>query len=92
MPRPFGMGGGGGGGRRRAEQQNQGLRQSVNANYNWSHAASDNVEHLPQLGGKTSSGLNSLQAATPLGVSEIYQCVERELEPVRYQCDQLLYQ
>src|SRR6185437_13836062 len=37
---PFGFGGRGGGGRR---GQTQGLRQSIHLNYNWSHAASDNV-------------------------------------------------
>jgi hypothetical protein len=66
---PFGMGGrgGAGGGGRRNRQQNQGLRQSVNANYNWSHSASDNVNIFPQLGGKTSSGSNSLQAGYTVG-------------------------
>ena len=65
---PFGLGGrgGGGGGGRRA-QQNQGLRQSVNANYNWSHSASDNVNLFPELGGKTASNSYSLQAGYTLG-------------------------
>ncbi|MGA8089908.1 MAG: TonB-dependent receptor [Terracidiphilus sp.] len=63
---PFGMGGRGGGGGRRA-QQSQGLRQSVNANYNWSHSASDNVNLFPQLGGKTASNSYSLQAGYTLG-------------------------
>ncbi len=53
------------GGRR--AQQSQGLRQSVNANYNWSHAASDNVNIFPQLGGKTSSNSNSLQVGYTVG-------------------------
>ena len=39
---PSGGGRFGGGGLRRA-QQNQGLRQSINFNYNWSHSASDHV-------------------------------------------------
>jgi hypothetical protein len=54
-----GFGGGGGGGRRNT---NQGLRQSVNFNYNWSHNAQDLVNLIPQLGGKTSSDSNSVQA------------------------------
>jgi trimeric autotransporter adhesin len=64
---PFGMGGRGGGGGGRRAQQNQGLRQSVNANYNWSHSASDNVNIFPQLGGKTSSNSYSLQAGYTVG-------------------------
>jgi hypothetical protein len=60
---PFGLGGRGG----RRAQQNQGLRQSVNANYNWSHAAADNVNIFPQLGGKTASTSYSLQAGYTLG-------------------------
>jgi hypothetical protein len=64
---PFGgFGRGGGGGGRRA-QQNQGLRQSVNANYNWSHTATDNVNLFPELGGKTASESNSLQAGYTVG-------------------------
>ena len=63
---PFGFGGRGGGGGRRA-QQNQGLRQSINFNYNWSHTASDNVNIFPQLGGKTSSDSNSVQAGYTVG-------------------------
>ena len=62
---PFGFGGRGGGGRR--AQQNQGLRQSMNANFNWSHNAADNVNIFPQLGGKTSSGSYSLQAGYTVG-------------------------
>jgi hypothetical protein len=62
---PFGMGGRGGGGRR--AQQNQGLRQSMNSNFNWSHSASDNVNLFPQLGGKTASNSYSLQAGYTLG-------------------------
>jgi len=66
---PFGLGGrgGGGGGGGRRSQQNQGLRQSVNFNYNWSHSASDNVNIFPQLGGKTSSDSNSVQAGYTVG-------------------------
>ena len=61
-----GRGGGGGGGGRRA-QQNQGLRQSVNVNYNWSHSASDSVNVVPILGGKSATDQQSLQAGYTLG-------------------------
>ena len=69
----FGMrgGGGGGGGGGRRSQQNQGLRQSVNFNYNWSHSAQDDVNIFPQLGGKTSGGSNSLQAGYTIGYHKI---------------------
>lgn len=56
-----GMGRFGGIGGRRGGA-NQGLRQSVNFNYNWSHAASDLVNMFPQLGGKRASNSYSLQA------------------------------
>jgi hypothetical protein len=56
--------GSGRGGRR---SQNQGLRQSINANYNWSHSASDNVNFSPQLGGKSSSDSDSVQAGYTVG-------------------------
>src|ERR1035441_7986471 len=59
---PFGFGGRGGGGGRRSQSTTQGLRQSINLNYNWSDAASDNVNIFPGLGGKTSSQSNSVQA------------------------------
>ncbi|HEX3892032.1 MAG TPA: TonB-dependent receptor [Terracidiphilus sp.] len=62
---PFGFGGRGSGARR--AQQNQGLRQSINFNYNWSHSASDSVNIFPQLGGKTSSDSSSLQAGYTVG-------------------------
>ena len=62
---PFGFGrrGGGGGG----AQASQGLRQSVNANYNWNHTAADNVNLFPQLGGKTASDSDALQTGYTLG-------------------------
>jgi hypothetical protein len=56
---------GGGGGRRNS--QSQGLRQSVNANYNWSHQASDIVNIFPELGGKSSTDSYSLQAGYSVG-------------------------
>ena len=58
-------GGRGGGGRR--QSQNQGLRQSFNVNYNWSHSANDNINLFPQLGGRTFSNNYSLQAGYSLG-------------------------
>jgi hypothetical protein len=63
-----GGGRGGFGGRRNA---NQGLRQSINVNYNWSRSAADNVNIFPQLGGKTSSESNALQAGYTLGYHRI---------------------
>ncbi|MGO9777277.1 MAG: carboxypeptidase regulatory-like domain-containing protein [Terracidiphilus sp.] len=60
-----GFGSGGGGGRR--AQQNQGLRQSINFNYNWSGTAKDNVNIFPQLGGKSSTNSNSVQAGYTVG-------------------------
>ncbi|MGB8259494.1 MAG: carboxypeptidase regulatory-like domain-containing protein, partial [Terracidiphilus sp.] len=65
----FGRGGGAGGGRR--AQQNQGLRQSINVNYNWSRSASDSVNIFPQLGGKSSSDANSVQAGYTIGYHKL---------------------
>jgi hypothetical protein len=58
---PFGFGG------RGNRTATQGLRQSVNFNYNWAHSASDNVNIEPILGGKTASDSNSVQAGYTLG-------------------------
>jgi hypothetical protein len=68
QPGGGGRGGFGGGGRR---TQNQGLRQSINFNYNWSDSASDNVNVFPQLGGKSSSGANSVQAGYTVGYHKL---------------------
>jgi hypothetical protein len=57
-----------GGGRR---SQTQGLRQSVNFNYNWSHTAADDVNLFPELGGKNSSDSNSLQAGYTVGYHKV---------------------
>jgi hypothetical protein len=65
---PFGFGGRGGG---RRAQQNQGLRQSINFNYNWSHSASDNVNIFPELGGKSASTSNSVQAGYTIGYHKV---------------------
>jgi hypothetical protein len=56
-----GMGRSGGGRRGGGQNSNQGFRQSINLNYNWSHSASDNVSLFPELGGKTASNSNSVQ-------------------------------
>jgi len=64
----MGSRGGYGGGRR---TQNQGLRQSINANYNWSDSDSENVNIFPQLGGKSSSNANSVQAGYTLGYKKV---------------------
>jgi hypothetical protein len=63
--------GGRGNGSGRRSQQNQGLRQSVNFNYNWSRTAADNVNLFPELGGKNSSDSNSLQAGYTVGYKKI---------------------
>ncbi len=39
----------------------------MNANFNWSHNAADNVNLFPQLGGKTASDFYSLQAGYTVG-------------------------
>ncbi len=67
---PGGRRGGGGGGGRRA-QQNQGLRQSINFNYNWSHSASDLANFIPILGGKSASDSNSVQAGYTIGYHRV---------------------
>ena len=64
-----GRGGLGGGGRR--SSQNQGLRQSVNFNYNWAHSASDLVNLIPALGGKSASSSYSLQAGYTVGYHRV---------------------
>lgn len=67
---PFGAFGRGGGGGRRG-QQSQGLRQSIHLNYNWSHVASDDVNIIPELGGKTESDSNSVQAGYTVSYHKI---------------------
>jgi hypothetical protein len=66
---PGGGGHGGFGGGHRS--QNQGLRQSINFNYNWSDSAADNVSFIPQLGGKNSSSSNSVQAGYTVGYHKV---------------------
>jgi hypothetical protein len=60
--------GGRGGGRR---NQNQGLRQSININYNWSDSASDVVSYIPELGGKSASDSNSAQGGYTVGYHKV---------------------
>jgi hypothetical protein len=55
----------------RRRTQNQGLRQSVNGNYNWSRSAQDDVNLLPRLGGKGSSNSNSIQAGYTIGFHKV---------------------
>jgi len=62
---PGGRGGSGGG--RRGSSQSQGLRQSININYNWSHSASDLVNLIPDLGGESASDSDSVQAGYTVG-------------------------
>jgi hypothetical protein len=66
---PGGRGGLGRGGGRRS--QNQGLRQSINFNYNWIGTAADNVNVFPQLGGKGSTNSNSVQAGYTVGYHKL---------------------
>ncbi len=66
---PGGSRGGFGGGQR--SRQNQGLRQSINFNYNWSGTAADNVNVYPQLGGKNASNANSVQAGYTAGYHKV---------------------
>lgn len=47
--------------------QSQGLRQSVNFNYNWAHSAADEANMVPILGGKTASDSYSVQAGYTVG-------------------------
>jgi len=61
----LGMGGG------RRSQTSQGLRQSINLNYNWSHSAQDNVNLFPLLGGKGASDADSLQAGYTVGYHKL---------------------
>jgi hypothetical protein len=58
---------GGSGGGRRGGSQTQGLRQSINLNYNWSRSASDLVNLIPDLGGKSTSDSDSVQAGYTVG-------------------------
>jgi trimeric autotransporter adhesin len=64
-----GRGGFGGGGGRR--NQNQGLRQSINFNYNWSHTAQDDINIFPELGGKNASDSNAVQAGYTVGYHKV---------------------
>src|ERR1019366_7712452 len=68
QPGGGGRGGGAGGGRR---NQNQGLRQSINVNYNWAESASDNVNIFPVLGGKSRSSSDSVHGGYTLGYHKI---------------------
>lgn len=64
---PFGMGGRGGA----SLNKSQGLRQSMNANYNWSHSAADSVNIFPELGGKTNSDSYSVQGGYTVGYGKV---------------------
>ena len=66
---PFGAFLGRGGIGRRS--QLQGLRQSIHFNYNWSHAAQDNVNLFPELGGKSFTDANSLQSGYTVGYHKL---------------------
>ncbi len=75
---PFGVfGGRGGGGGRRS--QTQGLRQSINFNYNWSHSAQDDVNIFPEAGGKGSSNSESVQAGYTVGYHKVTSIFNADL-------------
>ena len=59
---PLGIGGG-----RGNRTQSQGLRQSVNFNYNWIHTALDDVAIEPTLDGKSATNSYSVQAGYTVG-------------------------
>ena len=61
---PTGRGGMGGG---RRSSQSQGLRQSINSNFNYSDSASDMANLFPILGGKSASHSYSLAAGYTVG-------------------------
>jgi hypothetical protein len=63
--------GAGRGGSGRSRAQNQGLRQSINLNYNWAGTAADDVNVFPQLGGKSSTNSNSVQAGYTVGYHKL---------------------
>ena len=71
QPGGGGRGGGGGGGAGGRRNQNQGLRQTINFNYNWIGTAADNVNMFPQLGGKNSTNSNSVQAGYTVGYHKL---------------------
>ncbi len=58
-------------GENKSSKQGLGLRQSINVNYNWSHSASDDVNIVPILGGKTASDSDSVQAGYTLGIGKV---------------------
>ncbi len=48
-------------------QGNQGITQNINVNFNYNHAASDNVNIFPELGGKSQTHQYSLQLGYSIG-------------------------
>ncbi len=78
--------------RRGARQQNQGLRQSINFNYNWSDSAADNVNVFPQLGGKSSSNANSVQAGYTVGYHKLTNIFNANWNRSHQPGDQLFHQ
>jgi len=48
-------------------QGNQGITQNINVNFNYSHAAADDVSIFPDLGGKTQTHQYSLQVGYSIG-------------------------
>ena len=56
--------------------QNQGLRQSISFNFNWSHAASDDLNIFPDLGGQQATDSYSLQAGYSFGYHRLNSNLE----------------
>ncbi len=52
-------------------QGGNGLRQNINANFNYSHAASDQLNILPELGGKEQTHQYSLELGYTLGKGKL---------------------
>ncbi len=65
------MGGQGGTGSGKRNQTQQGVRQSVNGNGNWSHSAGENLNLFPKLGGKTATDSYSVQLGYSLGYKKL---------------------
>ena len=93
MPRCLGLVGAAAGRRwGRRTQQNQGLRQSINVNYNWAHAASDNVNMFPRTRRQDLLRIQLRAGGLHAGLSQVDEHLERELEPQQQPDDKLLYE
>ena len=85
--RPRGSGGG-----RRGGSQNQGLRQSINLNYNWSHSASDMVNLDSGPGRQERFDFILSAGRLHRRLSPLHQHLERQLESQQQPHHELLHQ